>query len=856
MSFFGKSFKSLTVFTVTISTLIVFLSIYVVLFAVIEKEIEKNFIVSSKSFSSQIFDSMYQIMRKGWKREDVLTFINTIEKNYKDTPIQINIFRGDLVKKLFGSIPEKEKDIYIKDVLKSGEVYTKNKNMILRAIYPITARKECLKCHINAKSGNILGAIEITKDERKFLTKLENTLFFAFVFLLPIPLFLSYIVGNFISQKINNISKDLTQKINEAKKLKDLKLLEITNDDEYYEEIKNLSNGIRFLINKIKEIAIDKDILEFEIKLTEKLIITSDMIKEWQEYIKYILLEVNNIANVYYIFTVFIDGNKLQIDVFWRTKPAKENKELLEKLLKTETIKENLLNTYNLEFITIDHHIANTENNDIKINNEDFITKTKSIFLEKPKIGGIVGIGIGSDIIKDNNRGLVADSILSTLINITGSVRAISKYIKEIEFYAMRDPLTYLYNQRVFWELLGYEIERAKRHNKQLSLIFMDLDNFKYINDTYGHSLGNLVLKEIARVINETKRKEDIPVRFGGDEFAIILTDASIEDAYILAERLRRKIESISIPSGKEIITTSVSIGISHFPENGETPRELFIVADKLASKAKNEGKNRIKIPSVEDVAEVFVKSSEKVLKIIDAVNKESITPHFQPILDIKNMSIFGYEALMRINQNDTSVGEFIEIAEDIGVIPRLDRIVIKKSIKQYHVEKCKLHLFVNISVRDIISSNIINTLNKLTKEYNVKREKIVVELTERESLKNISIIKEFTNSLKQEGYLFAIDDFGSGYSTFKYLKELPVDIVKIDGEFIKGMLNSEKDKIFVKSLIDLAKGMGLKVLAEFVENEKIFNMVKELNIDFAQGYYIGKPSPILKLYNGRSDRT
>ncbi|RMD46960.1 MAG: EAL domain-containing protein [Aquificota bacterium] len=146
--------------------------------------------------------------------------------------------------------------------------------------------------------------------------------------------------------------------------------------------------------------------------------------------------------------------------------------------------------------------------------------------------------------------------------------------------------------------------------------------------------------------------------------------------------------------------------------------------------------------------------------------------------------------------------------------------------------------------------------LNRLTEEYNIKRENIVIELTERESLKNISIIKEFTNSLKQEGYLFAIDDFGSGYSTFKYLKEFPVDIVKIDGEFIKGMLNSEKDKIFVKSLIDLAKGMGLKVLAEFVENERIFNMVRELNVDFAQGYYIGKPSPTLKLNNGRSDRT
>ena len=270
----------------------------------------------------------------------------------------------------------------------------------------------------------------------------------------------------------------------------------------------------------------------------------------------------------------------------------------------------------------------------------------------------------------------------------------------------------------------------------------------------------------------------------------------------------------------------------------------MFIVADKLAGKAKSEGKNRIKIPTIEDVAEEYQKSSEKALLIIDAMKNEKIIPFFQPIIEIKTGKIFGYEALMRIEGINSGIGEYIELAENIGIIPKLDMILIEKAMEKYSKENCKSHLFLNLSVRDIISLDIIKDLNKLTEKYKLSKNKIVLELTERESLKNISIIKEFVKTLKQEGYLFAIDDFGSGYSTFKYLKELPVDIVKIDGEFVKGMLNSERDRIFVQSLVNLGKGMNLKILAEFVENEEIYEIIKEMNVDFVQGYYFGKPSP------------
>ncbi|WP_180754018.1 putative bifunctional diguanylate cyclase/phosphodiesterase [Persephonella hydrogeniphila] len=751
-----------------------------------------------------------------------------------------------MVEELFGNIPEKSKDQKIENVLKNGKEYFENINMKLRRIYPIIATKDCTKCHTNAKEGSVMGAIEIIKDEKSMLSNIQNKLIFTFILLLPFPVALSYFVGGLISKKIENIASKISTEIKNIEKLNDLKRIDIKDESEYYEELKSLLKGIKSLMKRVKQIAIDKDILELEIKLTEKLIITSELIKEWHEYIKYMLLEVNNVANVYYLFTVFINGSKLNVDIFWKAKPEKEYKELFEKLLKSEIVKKNLLKTYNLELINIEHHVADSEKRIGEINKEDLITKTKSIFLEKPKIGGIVGIGIGSDIVKDNNRYMVVDSILATLINITGSVRAISKYIKEIEFYAMRDPLTYLYNQRVFWEFLSYEVERAKRHNGTLALIFMDLDNFKYINDTFGHTFGNLVIKEVARVINETRRKEDIAFRFGGDEFVLLLTDVSVEDAYNLAERIRKKIESISLPVNDNLVSLSISMGISHYPENGETPKELFIVADRLAQKAKEEGKNKIKLPTIEDVAEEYKKSSEKALKIIDAMSREKIEPFFQPIVNIKDNSIIGYEALMRIKGISSGIGEYIEIAENIGIIPRLDMILIEKALKKYQKEESNLYIFLNLSVRDIISLDVVKKLNELTKIYKINRNKVVLELTERESLKNLNIIKNFVRSLKKEGYLFAIDDFGSGYSTFKYLKEFPVDIVKIDGDFIKGMVSSEKDKIFVKSLINLGKGMNLKILAEFVENEEILKIVKELDIDYAQGFYFGKPSPDL----------
>ncbi|MDQ7083030.1 MAG: diguanylate cyclase [Aquificota bacterium] len=251
--------------------------------------------------------------------------------------------------------------------------------------------------------------------------------------------------------------------------------------------------------------------------------------------------------------------------------------------------------------LNINHNVALEGESFNGFEEEKLRMRTKTLVLDKPHLGGVVGVGITTDLFAlDRHREPVIDTVLATLVNVIGSTKAISSYIKDIEFYAMRDPLTFLYNQRTFWELLNYEIERANRFGRKLSLIMMDLDNFKVINDTYGHAFGDKILREVARILSETKRKADVASRYGGDEFAIIAVGSDVEQAFSLAKRIKDAIESSSFSvSGQEVVVLQVSIGISTYPDHAKNPKDLFLIADSMLRKAKEEGRSRIRVPSL-----------------------------------------------------------------------------------------------------------------------------------------------------------------------------------------------------------------------------------------------------------------
>jgi EAL domain-containing protein (putative c-di-GMP-specific phosphodiesterase class I) len=261
--------------------------------------------------------------------------------------------------------------------------------------------------------------------------------------------------------------------------------------------------------------------------------------------------------------------------------------------------------------------------------------------------------------------------------------------------------------------------------------------------------------------------------------------------------------------------------------------------------KAKAGGKDMIAAPTEDDVVEVLRDITEKSVLILDAIENKRITPFFQPIVDVRTRRVVAYEVLSRIELGDQVMraDEFIEIAEKMGVIHRLDLLVIELALNSLQAQGHDGYIFVNLSPRALVLGDFARNLKKIAADSGVAPERIVFEITERDTVKNLSLLESFLTDLKLEGYKLAIDDFGSGFSSFHYLRRFPIDFLKIEGEFIANMLNSSKDLAFVSSIRSLALDLGITMVAEYVENEDVMEKLEELGVHLAQGYHIGHPA-------------
>jgi len=432
------------------------------------------------------------------------------------------------------------------------------------------------------------------------------------------------------------------------------------------------------------------------------------------------------------------------------------------------------------------------------------------------------------------------------MANLVGSVKAINKYTQDLEYYAARDPLTDLFNQRVFNDMMSYEIKRADRHEYSFALMVIDCDNFKPINDNFGHAFGDKFLQTIADILEQEKRPEDVAARYGGDEFTIILPECDENGALTVAKRIAERIanEKLIAPDDTKVGLT-ISTGICVYPQHTTSQTDMFIIADAMMYQAKEEGKNSIKIPDQKDISQILKTNQEKSSLLIKAIENDQIEAYFQPIRpSLVNNDLVIHELLMRINQDGRIVSayEFIEIAEARGLINTMDLMVIEKAFRKIKETNYEGILFINLSPKSLIMGDFINKINNFVITYGIVKERIVFEITERETVKNFSLLEKFVHALKAEGYKFAIDDFGSGFSSFHYIKKFPIDYIKIDGDFIINIDKDIKDRAFVNSIVTLAKELNIKIIAEFVESQEIVEVLDLLEIDYYQGYHIGKP--------------
>ncbi|NVJ92130.1 MAG: EAL domain-containing protein [Methylocystaceae bacterium] len=428
-------------------------------------------------------------------------------------------------------------------------------------------------------------------------------------------------------------------------------------------------------------------------------------------------------------------------------------------------------------------------------------------------------------------------------------LHTVQEYHNQLQEFAVKDPLSGLYNRRKFDEFLTHEINRAKRAKNSFCVIILDLDNFKHINDSYGHPVGDLVLKEVASILQQASRRTDIVARLGGDEFALLLPETNNEAGLDVAEKIRKILEetSLNLPVGRAKVLAS--LGLVSYPANGDTIHDIAISMDVAMYKAKRLGKNRVSTIDDHDNKEAR-RSVKRANFLQSALDEDRVEPFFQPIINPATGDIFAYEALARIRTEDAVItaGEFIEYAEEFGMAHMIDERIFQKGFEALQkTGNPNARLFLNVSSKTFSDEERLRRLPETLESFGLKPDQIVLEITEREALPHLNQIIRLVDDLRERGLKFALDDFGSGFSSFMYLKYFTIDFVKIEGSFVRHMATDAKDRIMVEHIHSMAEKFGLRTIAEFVEDEATVQLLCDIGINFAQGFHYGMPQDLLE---------
>ncbi|MBI5232887.1 MAG: EAL domain-containing protein, partial [Deltaproteobacteria bacterium] len=470
------------------------------------------------------------------------------------------------------------------------------------------------------------------------------------------------------------------------------------------------------------------------------------------------------------------------------------------------------------------------------------------------------------------------DTTISPILNERGEIRhylaeqedVTEKRLSEerIERLTAYDDLTGLVNRERFIELLNEWLAYSYLGGNSTALLLIDLDHFRMLNDTYGHATGDLALKGIAERIKAVVRdqtaakeggRDSVLGRISADEFAVFFPARDGDYGLDTAEGIRKCIEGFSLETIP--VRFTVSMGLVVFPRDGNSTKALFTKVDTALQRAKSLGGNRCYLyrPEDHDIETIHKRLKGKE-RIQDAFAEDRFEPWFQPIMGLKDGNVHHYEALIRLRERDGSIhlpGTFISTAEGLGLVGMIDRIVTDKTMKIQAELRAKGHnlgFAMNISGKDMGDDDLLDYLKSKIKETGADPSGLVFEITETAAVHELDRAIKFVRALKEMGCKFSLDDFGVGFTSFVYLKELNVDFIKIDGSFIRKLDQSPNDQLFVKAMTYVAGGMGIKTIAEFVEREEVLRLLKDYGVDYAQGYLIGRPVKLADLYSGILD--
>jgi diguanylate cyclase (GGDEF)-like protein len=450
-----------------------------------------------------------------------------------------------------------------------------------------------------------------------------------------------------------------------------------------------------------------------------------------------------------------------------------------------------------------------------------------------------------------NHKGELSGAVVSLR-----DVSTARNYLEQRSWEASHDPLTGLLNRRAFQKNITTAIEQANQQNEQYTLMFMDLDRFKVVNDSCGHASGDELLSQIARLMQSQLRKGDLLARLGGDEFGLLLSQCDLEQAKVIGNQFLKIIEQYQFFCQEQVYTVGVSIGITLVTGNSVDSTQVLNEADSACYWAKDNGRHQIGV-FLESDQNITTRRNQTtwVNRITSALKEDKFVLYHQiyRALKNKNETHLHMEVLLRMEDEQGNIilpKDFLPTAERYDLISDIDHWVINKVFSIFHLIKSEhpdntIMIAINLSGASINSENLLPFIKSKVKEFNVNPEWICFEVTETIALKNFYTAIELIEQCKMIGFKFALDDFGTGTSSFEYLKRLPVDYLKIDGSFVQNIEKNAIDREMVSSINKIGQLMNKITVAEFAEDELIINSLDKMGVDYAQGFATSLPSPL-----------
>jgi diguanylate cyclase (GGDEF)-like protein len=449
-----------------------------------------------------------------------------------------------------------------------------------------------------------------------------------------------------------------------------------------------------------------------------------------------------------------------------------------------------------------------------------------------------------------------SDEVADTAVALNNVSRRMAELSSEAErsearftYLSGHDPLTGLMNRRRFQTELEKWTHHATRYRRPVSLLLLDLDHFKFINDSLGHRAGDRLLARLATLLLEETRETDVVARLGGDEFGILLTESDAEGAAAVARRALDRLAQSDVEINSRLLYTTGSIGIASCPRHGTDVETLLTRADMAMYRAKDSGRNRVHVFHDEDErlgqVQSMVRWEDQIKR---ALREDRFALFRQPILGLGVDAVEHYEVLLRMHDGDNgwiAPGAFLDTAERFGLIEDIDRRVVRLACEQQVAARAvghDVHLSVNLSGYEFNNLAMCHGIQDTIRETGADPTRLMFEITETRALANVVEAGRFIRELTDIGCRFALDDFGAGFTSLSYLKEIPVSVIKIDGSFVRHLDRSSRDQALVRAVTDMAHAMGMEVTAEFVESGETLALLRNIGVDHAQGFFIGRP--------------